>query len=1084
MDDQLGRKAEQTQRRDEAQRELRKLQRDLVASYSVAEETFVPAFTRLAEQFLGLTLDVELEARKNDVQLLLTVQGTQRRAEDALSELLACFPVYRSYLPSGAEHLQHAVDCATVSRPDLAEMLGLLHERLSVADSELAVRFQQTSGMVMAKGVEDQAFYRWARLTSLNEVGGDPSVFAVTPDEFHVAMAERQTDWPHAMTAASTHDTKRGEDVRARIAVLAEVPELWADALDRLLDLAPLPDPGFGNLLWQAVVGAWSDDPVLRARLHAYAEKAMREAGDRTTWTEPDADYEEAVHAAVDAAFDDRRVGALLGEVLAEVTAAGWSNALAAKLVGLTIPGVPDVYQGSELWEQSLVDPDNRRPVDFAVRGTLLAESQPDHPKFALVRTALRLRRDRPELFTSYDALDASGEAAHHVLAFDRGGAVTVVTRLPLGLTGRGGWGDTTLALPAGGWRDLLTGAVVSSDGSVPVTDLLSELPVALLVAIPEQPRTRGRFDVWAPLPERLQLSVGASNGQSVIEMTRGSGDWWRPVGAVPDGEFDYGYLVGDADTPVPDPRSRWQPDGVHGRSRIFDPAAFTWSDTAWHGRPLAGGTIYELHVGTFTPEGTLDAAVRKLDHLRSIGVDFVELMPVNAFNGPHGWGYDGVLWGCVHEPYGGPAAYQRFVDACHAAGIGVIQDVVHNHVGPSGNYLPQFGPYLVDGDTPWGDQVNLDRDGCHEVRRLVLDSVRGWFTDFHVDGLRLDAVHALSDSSDTHLLEEMSTEVAALAAYVGRPLFLIAESDLNDPQLITPREGGGYGLDAQWSDDFHHAVHVALTGETEGYYADFEPLAALAKVLQRGFFHDGTWSSFRGHDHGVPLDVDRVPGWRLVVANQNHDQVGNRARGDRLSETLDDNQLAVAALLTLASPFTPMLFMGEEWGASTPFAFFTSHPEPDLGRAVSEGRIGEFAQMAWDTATVPDPQDPATFESSRLDWSELDSPRGRAMLDSYRSLAGLRRTLPALTDPDLRRVSVEFDEDERWLVLRRGAGIDVVVVVVNLGDAPVEVPLDDDLHYVVAFATPRASQAGSVSGGDRIRLAAHTGLLLRPDLG
>ena len=276
--------------------------------------------------------------------------------------------------------------------------------------------------------------------------------------------------------------------------------------------------------------------------------------------------------------------------------------------------------------------------------------------------------------------------------------------------------------------------------------------------------------------------------------------------------------------------------------------------------------------------------------------------------------------------------------------------------------------------------------------------------------------------------------------------------------------------------------MHVALTGETEGYYADFEPLAALAKVLQRGFFHDGTWSSFRSRDHGLPLDVDRVPGWRLVVASQNHDQVGNRARGDRLSEALDDDQLAVAALLTLASPFTPMLFMGEEWGASTPFAFFTSHPEPDLGRAVSEGRLGEFAQMAWDTAAVPDPQDPATFESSRLDWSALESPRGRALLDCYRSLAELRRTLPALTDPDLRRVSVELDEHERWLVLRRGAGMDAVTVAVNFSDRQTRVPLGDDAASVVAFATPGAARpVSSPVEGDHLLLPPHVGLLLKP---
>ena len=962
------------------------------------------------------------ETRRIARELATLVEHPAADLEDAVAELLACTPVYRSYLPEGREHVEAAFSAARRHRPDLAALLDELAPVLSDGSAGATQRFQQTSGMVMAKGVEDRAFYRWSRLTSLNEVGGDPSVFAVTPDEFHAAMIERHAGWPHAMVAATTHDTKRGEDVRARIAVLAEVPDTWTRAIEQLHELAPAPDPGFGNLLWQAVVGTWSDDPALRERLHAYAEKAMREAGDRTTWTDPDEAYETAVHGAVDAAFDDDRVRGVVEAVVADVAGPGRDNALAAKLIGLTLPGVPDVYQGSELWEDSLVDPDNRRAVDFDCRSALVAQETLDHPKLALVRAALRLRRDRPDLYTTYQPLEANGRAADHVLAFDRGGAVTVATRLPHGLARLGGWGDTALELPRGRWRDELTGTVVASTGRLAVADLLAELPVALLVAEPAQPGAHSRFDVWAPRASRVRLSVG----DAVMGMERGHDDWWRPaepLGELSEGEVDYGFLLDDDDTPLPDPRSRRQPEGVHGRSRTFDPAGFTWTDEAWHGRPLAGGTIYELHVGTFTPEGTLDAAIDRLDHLRSVGVDFVELMPVNAFNGRHGWGYDGVLWSAVHEPYGGPRAYQRFVDACHAHGLGVIQDVVHNHLGPSGNHLPRFGPYLVEGDTPWGAQVNLDQDGSAEVRRLILDSVRGWFTDFHVDGLRLDAVHALADGSETHLLEEMATETAAWSSYLGKPLFLIAESDLNDPHLITPREAGGYGLDAQWSDDFHHALHVALTAETDGYYADFEPLGALAKVLERGFFHDGTWSSFRGRAHGVPLDVDRVPGWRLVVASQNHDQVGNRARGDRLTETLGEDQLALAALITLTSPFTPMLFMGEEWGASTPFAFFTDHPQADLGRAVSEGRIGEFSRMGWDASTVPDPQDPTTFERSRLDWSERDTPRGQALLACYQRLTRLRRTLPALTDPDLRRTSVDHSEAERWLVLRRGVG-------------------------------------------------------------
>ena len=545
----------------------------------------------------------------------------------------------------------------------------------------------------------------------------------------------------------------------------------------------------------------------------------------------------------------------------------------------------------------------------------------------------------------------------------------------------------------------------------------------------------RGPYDVWAPRAERLRLSLAGD----VVTMRRTSDGWWTPAAPTPDpadGDVDYGYLIDDSDAVRPDPRSRRQPDGVHTHSRTFDASAHPWSDGSWTGRQLAGSVVYELHLGTFTPEGTLDAALGKLDHLRSIGVDLVELMPVNAFGGAYNWGYDGVGWFAVDETYGGPAAYQRFVDGCHAAGLGVIQDVVYNHLGPSGNYLPLFGPYLTSGRNTWGDSVNLDGDDAAEVRRHIIDNALMWLGDYHVDGLRLDAVHALQDSSPTHLLEELAVEVAALSAHRGVPLTLIAESDLNDPRLVTPREAGGYGLDAQWSDDFHHAVHVALTGETDGYYADFEPLGALAKVCEKGFFHDGTFSSFREADHGVPIDLAAMPTWRLVVCSQNHDQVGNRAVGDRITEALDDDQLACAALLTLCGPFTPMLFQGEEWAASTPFQFFTAHEEPELGRATAEGRIGEFAKMGWDPSVVPDPQDPATFERSKLDWSELSSERGARMLSVYRRLAALRRAEPALTDPSFLATACEADEEARSFSMVRGD----LQVLVNFGDAPMAV--------------------------------------------
>ena len=412
----------------------------------------------------------------------------------------------------------------------------------------------------------------------------------------------------------------------------------------------------------------------------------------------------------------------------------------------------------------------------------------------------------------------------------------------------------------------------------------------------------------------------------------------------------DYGYLLDDAETPRPDPRSRRQPDGVHGLSRAsFDPAAHEWHDDGWTGRQLAGGVIYELHIGTFTPEGTLDSAIERLDHLVELGVDFVELLPVNAFNGTHNWGYDGVLWYAVHEAYGGPAAYQRFVDACHARGLAVIQDVVYNHLGPSGNYLPEFGPYLHDARAnTWGASVNLDGPGSGEVRRFIIDNALMWLRDYHVDGLRLDAVHALVDHGAVHMLEELA-ERGRRAVVAPRPA---ADADRRErpqrPADHPPARGArGTGITAQWSDDFHHAVHVAVTGETVGYYADFAPLAALRDVFERGFFHDGTWSSFRGRVHGRPIDRERMPAWRLVVFDQDHDQIGNRAAGDRLAASVDEGGLAIAAVLTLLSPFTPDAVHGRGVGGRRRRGS-SSRRTPSPSSAARRPRAGSPSSRAW----------------------------------------------------------------------------------------------------------------------------------------
>ncbi|WP_369253084.1 malto-oligosyltrehalose trehalohydrolase [Geodermatophilus amargosae] len=563
-------------------------------------------------------------------------------------------------------------------------------------------------------------------------------------------------------------------------------------------------------------------------------------------------------------------------------------------------------------------------------------------------------------------------------------------------------------------------------------------------------------FAVWAPVPERVRLQVDGA----VHDMRRDDGGWWRAeVGAGPDA--DYGFLLGDDDTPRPDPRSRRQPDGVHGLSRRFDPSAYSWGDGAWTGRPLAGGVVYEMHVGTFTPEGTLDAAIDRLGHLVDLGVDFVELLPVNGFDGTHNWGYDGVLWYTVQESYGGPAAYQRFVDACHQRGLAVIQDVVYNHLGPSGNYLPLFMPVFSEGGpNPWGSSINLSGPDSDEVRRYVLDNALMWLRDMHVDGLRLDAVHALVDERATHVLEEMAQEVDRLSVAEGRPLTLIAESDLNDPLLVTPRAANGTGLSAQWSDDFHHAVFATLTGEASGYYADFAEagLSGVAKTLTGAYFHDGTWSSFRRRHHGRPVDTSRLPGWAFLGYLQDHDQIGNRAVGDRVSATLSPGLLAVGATVVLTSPFTPMLFMGEEWGAATPWQFFTSHTDPEIGRATAVGRKAEFAEHGWDADEVPDPQDPETFTRSKLDWSEPDREPHAGVLAVHRRLLALRREHPELVDPDLAAMEVGWDDEDRVLVVHRGS----LRVVANLSGEEQEVELDRPATGVLFATADEPSSAGT----------------------
>jgi maltooligosyltrehalose trehalohydrolase len=565
-------------------------------------------------------------------------------------------------------------------------------------------------------------------------------------------------------------------------------------------------------------------------------------------------------------------------------------------------------------------------------------------------------------------------------------------------------------------------------------------------------------FRVWAPRPERVDL-VLADRG---VPMSQAGDGWWTwyDEGAGPG--TDYAFSL-DGGPPRADPRSNFQPLGYKGPSRLIDHASFDWTDGGWHGRPLPGSVIYECHIGTFSKAGTFGGAIEHLGHLAELGIDALEILPVAEFPGARGWGYDPISLFAPHHDYGGPDELKRLIDAAHGHGLAVILDVVYNHLGPDGNYLGEFGPYFTSRyRTAWGDAINFDDADSGEVRRFVIDNALMWLRDYHCDGLRIDAVHAISDTSATHIMAELADEVAALAAPLGRPLLAIAESDQNDPRLVSAAAAGGYGLDSCWADEWHHALHAALTGEAAGWYRDYGSLALLAKAVRQAWVHDGTYSAYRRRIHG--RSPAGLTGSQFVVCTQNHDQVGNRAAGERSAALVSDGRLRVAAALLLTSPFVPMLFQGEEWGASTPFPYFTDHADPALADAVRAGRRAEFAAFGWDPADIGDPQDIRTFDRAKLDWAEPGQAGHAELLSWYRQLIKLRARLPALTDPRLRRVKTEWDEAAGWLIVRRGP----VLIAVNLGTA--------------AWTCPAARGAQVLARSDPAIRAVADGLALPPD--
>ncbi len=564
-------------------------------------------------------------------------------------------------------------------------------------------------------------------------------------------------------------------------------------------------------------------------------------------------------------------------------------------------------------------------------------------------------------------------------------------------------------------------------------------------------------FTIWAPRAQAMHLQV--NGGEPLAMQGPTARGWWKLAVPNADKGTDYAFLIDNDPTPYPDPRSRWQPQGVHGPSRVPDNDAFQWTDEHWHTSPLASAVIYELHIGTFSEEGTFDGAIEHLGYLAELGVTHVEVMPINDFAGARGWGYDGVGLFAVFEPYGGPEGFKRFVDACHAANLAVVLDVVYNHFGPVGNYTNKFGPYLTDRyHTPWGAAMNFNEGGSDEVRRFFLDNALMWLGEYHCDGLRLDATHEYIDRSAVHFMEQLSSEVERLGNTLNKRFVLIAESDLNDPKFVRPREAHGYGMDAQWSDDFHHALFTLLWSDPgRGYYDDFGSMDDLVKSIRHAFVYDGRYSGYRHHTHGRP--VEGLSAHHFLGYIQNHDQVGNRAAGERLEHLVGMEAAKVALGLTLMAPFVPMLWMGEEFAASAPFLYFADHEEEEMRRLVSEGRKRDFAAFGWEEDAVPDPEAAETFERSKLDWREVHEGRHKEMLQWVKSLIAFRRATVDLNDGDFGHLEVSCSADGKGLTMQRGS----VRVLMNVGEAEMQVTLSPGEAMQLSSRAEVAMRDGAV---------------------
>ena len=537
------------------------------------------------------------------------------------------------------------------------------------------------------------------------------------------------------------------------------------------------------------------------------------------------------------------------------------------------------------------------------------------------------------------------------------------------------------------------------------------------------------RFKVWAPRAKEMSVKLLRPGDVRTLPMDRNKDGYFSCSAdhALPGEQYFY---VLDGGTHRPDPCSRFQAGGIHGPSTVIDPAAFSWTDSHWKGIALSDLILYEIHVGTFTPAGTFEAITPHLTHLKELGITAVELMPIAQFPGKRNWGYDGVDLFSVHNTYGSPETLKKFVDACHQAGIAVCLDVVYNHLGPEGNYLHDFGPYFTQRyHTPWGDAVNFDGSQNAEVRNFFISNALYWVTEYHIDALRLDAAHMIFDQSQLHILAELNTRVKQEAEKLGRTVLVIGESDINDPVLIRTRAEGGYELDGQWSDDFHHSLHTVLTGEKRGYYKDYSSLEDVAKAIKSGFVYDGKHSAFRGHAYGKP--AGGIPGEKFIVCVQNHDHIGNRGYGDRLSTQISFAAYKAAAALLLMSPATPMLFMGEEYGEHQPFHYFVDHSNAALVKEVVSGRRAKCAAFDWHD--VPNPTEDKVFLTSKLNWSLLAKREHQCLFRLYQDLIRFRHSIPGLSRLNRKDFRVYAYELAGWIAIEypfaiNGAGLGVIV--------------------------------------------------------